>query len=496
MLRRFLIANPGASKHTLYRELSRQTGEQNNTHEQLAHGLHVLNRKEAWDPYPALSKRPLKSCAQCQLELAHFDYFDIPSLTHCPIHHTPLRPHCSHCKQPWPSLEEMGRDGCPECGIPAYDNLPFHAFTEPRRTSRWVDQVDFISLLDHPTTRFYTKARQHSYDDLDSNTDCLGSVYLPALHHHLKRRRYRSADQCLSQLNLDVVDLYLKRAKLQPRPEKSRLDRTPLLYFKLEKTRYRTLIEILDWLHHETGHKHDLCHLTYIAQYRKQSPQLFCPCCEAVSLWINWTIGYGYPWAIRGTYYLDPELSRFYSRALKEPIAYTHLKTDTGLKYLLPDQFILWLYARSLRQTFAELLRLCLLFCMAREGKTVRVDYAMGTLRNSYLEQCGFVEDGQLYYYYSLRDPLTQCTVPSSSLTKVVNEYCQNTVWFDFPHRYLRPSLANYKAFSEFEMNFYHPGHANEVRAKITKWFNSYQEYYRAEAIKDSRQQNAPDKVS
>lgn len=114
-LRRQLFANPNMALPTIAQELH---GAQLNTRLEreypermrtsLGHGV--------WNPVPFDASRPGRHCVECSRRLWHFWCFDLPWLTHCPLHKIPLLDACSQCHQRWPSLNDLGERDCPLCG--------------------------------------------------------------------------------------------------------------------------------------------------------------------------------------------------------------------------------------------------------------------------------------------------------------------------------------------------------------------------------------------
>jgi len=59
---------------------------------------------------------PKRHCGNCAEMAFHSFVFDLPWVSHCPVHKVELRSTCPACKKPWPSLNTLRKQNCKCCG--------------------------------------------------------------------------------------------------------------------------------------------------------------------------------------------------------------------------------------------------------------------------------------------------------------------------------------------------------------------------------------------
>ena len=79
----------------------------------------IRNRNECTPSNVPISGNyyPRRHCSKCAEIAFHSFTFDLPWISHCPVHEIELSSTCPTCKNSWPSLKDLRKQNCKCCGV-------------------------------------------------------------------------------------------------------------------------------------------------------------------------------------------------------------------------------------------------------------------------------------------------------------------------------------------------------------------------------------------
>jgi hypothetical protein len=74
-------------------------------------------------PTYSRKRRIRKQCPICADLLYYTDIYEVPWISHCPVHGCAFTETCPACNKPWPTVQNISASTCEQCGIKSFDSL-------------------------------------------------------------------------------------------------------------------------------------------------------------------------------------------------------------------------------------------------------------------------------------------------------------------------------------------------------------------------------------
>ena len=437
-----------------------------------------------------------RQCPKCAQLLYHTNIYALPWLTHCPIHNCALATTCPDCEKKWPDENETSKRDCPTCGRLTWKHIQEHVipglksmdYSSIGRIYKFISSPEnkkSIHLFSYNQQGYtYSIAHRPWYTKIAfMNPQCPACQLL--LHPEFSKLDLKTLNIKLKPMHYKSSDVY--RADIMLKTINNQVG----YYKKHILWDYLVMIRIIEWIHKNTPHNHEL----HLSDYLFLNLQSFvddpepCAYCLALCLWFNntaWRIHDPFHYKKRPSYdYLNRSgFGEFFE--VGEPC----LMIENDGEFILSENFTEWFYCRSLELDFIDILSFIIELIKRTKQHKDQLKYNLKKydsrytfidltgLRKPLLDQhyaINLIQD-KLFFFYENESPLNAYNPSWYSKTDTICEVFHDNYNAKYRDIYINDRLISSTGitrdvFIDMHMNFIK---INEFSVHYKEQFSNY----------------------